>query len=66
MQAIHDWNGHLLSHLDDRALSNASAARNRLGNVVPIFDIASNAIRLPNGHTGGYGNITSAFLVPDL
>ena len=65
MQAIRDRKGHLLGHLDDKALSNAIVARNRLGNVVAIYDIPSNTTRLPNGHTVRYGNTTAAFLVPD-
>lgn len=65
MQAIRDRNGHLLGHLDDKALSNAIVARNRLGHIVAIYDIPSNTTRLPNGHTMGYGNTIAAFLVPD-
>lgn len=65
MQEIRDRNGHLLGHLDDRALSNAIVARNRLGHVVAIYDIPTDTTRLPNGHTVGNGNTIAAFLVPD-
>lgn len=65
MQAIRDRNGHLLGHLDDKALSNAIVARNRLGHIVAVFDVASNTTRLPNGHVVAEGNILAAFLAPD-